>query len=99
VDRLFYFCVPESSRKLRGNLGMVVRPNGAIILLQPGGPAERAGIAVGDRIVEVNGKSILTTPGPNIPGELSGDPGTTVPILVRRDHRMHYFILVRGPIK
>ncbi|WP_236833820.1 S1C family serine protease [Blastococcus sp. KM273129] len=61
------------------------RPQGVgVISVQPGGPADQAGIQPGDIIVAVNGTTIAST---QALGAVLADleVGTTVPVTVRRD--------------
>ncbi|XP_055434247.1 amyloid-beta A4 precursor protein-binding family A member 1 isoform X3 [Bubalus kerabau] len=70
---------------LRYQLGFSVQ-NGIICSLMRGGIAERGGVRVGHRIIEINGQSVVATPHEkivhilsNAVGEVGEEPGVGVP--------------------
>ena len=73
-----------------------------VLEIVPGGPAEKAGILAGDRIITVNDSSIV---GPTISSEkvqsmIRGERGTKVKIGIRRNnsHKPLSFEITRGDI-
>ncbi|HLU25220.1 MAG TPA: S41 family peptidase [Longimicrobiales bacterium] len=70
-----------------GGTGMVVVEGVgpvAVTRLLPGGPAERAGIRVGDRLQSVNGESIAGWPTDRIVSALRGEAGSRVRVGLSR---------------
>lgn len=67
-DNHSFFRDPEEERILKAgmahNFGLVVvYPEGIIVIIFPGSPAEKSGLRVGDRIVQINGQPIgILTP-------------------------------------
>jgi carboxyl-terminal processing protease len=61
----------------------------------PGTPAERAGLAPGDVIVAVNGRSLATLSSKRALALIRGRPGSTVTLRVRRGSRGLRFALTR----
>jgi C-terminal processing protease CtpA/Prc len=61
-----------------GRIGVRVRWGGRVSRVQPGSPAELAGIAKGDHVLRVDGRSYR-------PGRIIGDPGTTVILEMKRN--------------
>jgi C-terminal processing protease CtpA/Prc len=55
---------------------------GTITVVTPGGPADRAGLRVGDKIVTIDGKTMEEH------HALRGTPGTTVEVVVSRGGEM-----------
>ena len=66
----------------------------------PGGPAERAGLQAGDRIIEIGGKSTRSLTGEETRGMLRGPVGTSVDITIERpgSHASIPVRLTRGEI-
>jgi carboxyl-terminal processing protease len=70
-----------------GGLGLVVElKDGFVTVVAPmdDSPGFRAGILTGDRIVEVNGKSVDKMPLDDVVKELRGKPGTQITISVQQ---------------
>lgn len=55
-----------------------------VLATLPGGPAERAGLTTGDRIIEVAGKSTRGLTGEETRGMLRGPVGSTIEIAIER---------------
>jgi carboxyl-terminal processing protease len=72
-------------------IGVTVRPERdgplAIELVIQGTPAARAGLRRGDRIVEVNGRSLTGQPSNASIALIKGEPGTKVALTIERDGR------------
>ena len=66
-----------------------------VIQVSQGGPAEEVGILPGDRIVSVDGKSILTMELEAVRSMIRGEEGTRVSITVLRGEEEKEFSLVR----
>ena len=79
----------------------VVRRGGAVVVsnVNADGPAGEAGVAVGDRIIMVDGASIRTEPAATVMGMLSGSDGSVVVVAVRgRDGRTRTLQLERAVV-
>src|SRR6185503_201080 len=72
-------------------IGVTVRPERGgpltIELVIPGTPAARTGLRRGDRILEVNGRSLTGRPSNESIGLIKGEPGTKVALTIERDGR------------
>ena len=65
-------------------LGLIRRGHAVVISdLVPGGPAEAAGLRVGDRILAVDGQRIRAASPDDVQGLLSGPEGSDMPVTVR----------------
>jgi len=60
------------------------RPSTVVLEVFDGSPAQRAGIRTGDRIVEVDGKSVINEPSETAIGKIRGPLGSTVQVAVER---------------
>ncbi len=70
-----------------GGIGSLIRKKGDYVLIaQPykGFPADRAGLQIGDKIVEINGKSAKGYTPDTVSLLLKGDPGTNVRLKVEK---------------
>jgi len=68
-----------------GGIGALIRKKGDyVIIAQPyeGSPADRAGLKIGDRIVEIDGKDAKGFSTDEVSARLKGDPGSFVKIAV-----------------
>ena len=63
-----------------------------------GGPAEAAGLAVGDVMLTVDGQSVLGLGTDEVVSLVRGEEGTAVELLVDRDDEPLVFVIVRAPI-
>lgn len=96
----------ESDSELAGNfdgIGITFNvPNDTAIVLNviAGGPAEKAGLMAGDRIIKVDDKVIAgtKTPQDSMVRMMKGPSGTKVNISVSRDRQMIPFEITRGKI-
>ncbi len=67
-----------------------------IASLTPGGPAERAGIVVGDRLVKVGGIPVDGTTKPEeLSGMVTGAPGSKVLLTILRDNQEKDIVVIR----
>lgn len=66
-----------------------------IIEVISGGPAEAAGILVGDRLVAIGDASVIGMAGSDVVGMIRGEAGTTVELSVIRDGSQHTFPVER----
>jgi len=77
-----YYGIGATINDLRDRKGKVI---GTFIKATfDGAPANRAGLRYGDKIVEVNGKSMLGKPYPFVRDELRGPRGTVAKLVVER---------------
>ncbi|MBQ2068910.1 MAG: S41 family peptidase [Bacteroidales bacterium] len=96
----------ESESELAGRFdGIGIQfnvPNDTAIVLEiiPGGPAEKAGLLPGDRLLKVDDKVIagVKFPQDSMVRRIKGPSGTKVHIDVLRDGEKIFFDLVRAPI-
>jgi TonB-dependent SusC/RagA subfamily outer membrane receptor len=89
-------CQPSCTRTRTANGVEYYRFEGypPIVALTPGGPAERAGIHVGDFIAQIDGKSILSEEGAL--RFTRGDKSETMKVTVVRDrHQIDYVLRAR----
>lgn len=72
-----------------GGIGSMIRKKGEWVLFaQPykGYPADKAGLQIGDKILEINGKSAKGYDLSTVSSLLKGDPGTKIKIKVEKFH-------------
>ena len=70
-----------------GGVGWLIRQKGDYVrFAEPykGRPADRAGIKIGDRIIEIDGKSAKGMTTEQVSNRLKGDPGTEISLKVAR---------------
>ncbi len=70
-----------------GGIGSIIRQKGdCVIIAEPykGSPADRAGLIIGDKIVEINGKDMQNASTSDVSKMLRGEPNTEVTIKVKR---------------
>lgn len=63
-----------------------------------GMPADRAGIAVGDRLMSIDGTSILGMTVKQVSEQLRGKAGTTVSMVISRGNELRDFEVTRAPL-
>ncbi len=89
--------IPESEQEkfMRATTGeyagigsYIMERNGAVYISGPrkGSPAQRAGLRHGDRIVMIDGDTVLKTPTEEVSKRLKGQPGTHVKVTVERPY-------------
>lgn len=96
----------ESEEELAGNFdGIGIQfnvPNDTAIVLEviPGGPSEKIGLQAGDRLLEVDGKTIagVKFPQDSMVRRMKGPSGTKVTIKVQRGSEEIPFEITRGKI-
>ena len=91
----------ESTTGNYGGVGVQIDVrDGWVIVVSPlpGSPAERAGIETGDRIVEVEGKSVKGWTMEETRNTLRGAPGTSVSLVLERSGTKRPVTLVRQEI-
>ncbi|TCJ19107.1 S41 family peptidase [Flaviaesturariibacter flavus] len=71
-----------------------------VLYVVPGGPSDKAGLQIGDRITHVDDKSVVskTLPSEDIRRMIRGEGGTKVKLTVWRAGTIQYFYVVRGTI-
>lgn len=70
-----------------GGIGSLIRKKGDYVLIaQPykGFPADKAGLKIGDKIVEIDGQDVKGLNPDKVSSMLKGDPGTTVKLKVEQ---------------
>lgn len=70
-----------------GGIGSMIRKKGDYITIaQPyeGSPADKAGLRIGDRLLEVDGVDVVGMESEKVSDLLKGDPGTTLQLKVRK---------------
>ena len=100
--------VTEETNKLDGAISgggvsfYMLSDTASITEIIPGGPAEKAGILAGDRIVSVDGKSIVgkQITADEIQKKIRGEKGTKVKLGIKRNSskKILYFTITRGDI-
>lgn len=79
-------------------IGVTVE-QGIITNVRPGGPAEKAGLRVGDTLISVDGRPVKGMPLPDLRDALRGEDGTTVTVVVERGGIEMTFAITRAWIK
>jgi len=71
-----------------------------VLYVVPGGPSEKAGLQIGDRIIAVDDSSIVSKvlPSEDIRRMIRGKGGSQVKLSVVRNHTIQYFYVTRGTI-
>jgi carboxyl-terminal processing protease len=88
----------ESSGTYVG-IGAVLAPDGRVLFPMPGGPAEEAGLRVGDRIRRADDADVGTLGSEDLAPRLRGEPGSLVRLdLLRRDGTEHAVELRRRSV-
>ncbi len=83
-------------------VGVVIEKQGDVLVVRnalPGGPAARAGITAGDRILGVDGERVAAVDLPTVVGRIRGAEGTTVELFVQRDTEEWTVPVVRDAIE
>ena len=73
-----------------GGIGALIRKNGDYVFVSEpyeGNPAEKSGLKAGDKILEIDGKSMKEKNSSEVSTSLKGPKGTDVKILVERKWR------------
>ncbi len=109
LDPHTVFFTPEEYRQQRSRftgsmvgIGVTLRAvRGAIVVvaLVPGGPAQKAGLRVGDVLVQVGALSMTNLSPAIAAGRLRGKEGTRVQVVISRRGRRRTFTLVRREIE
>jgi|GEM_PF-993632 len=87
----------ESSEK--GKIGIRIDTNGVVVQVLDNGPASKAGIKTGDRLLKINGRQISTGGPYKIAYEIVGEPGTVVELLLIRGDKQLTFKVKRQHLK
>src|SRR5215211_1080296 len=71
-----------------------------VLYVVPGGPSDKAGLHIGDKILKVNDSSIVskTLPSADIRKMIRGAGGSKVKLTVFRDNTIQYYDVTRGTI-
>ncbi|MDR2885801.1 MAG: S41 family peptidase [Rikenellaceae bacterium] len=70
-----------------GGIGSLIRKKGDwVVISQPykGFPADKAGLKIGDKILDINGEDVKNLTPTEVSGKLRGDPGSTVKLKVEK---------------
>ncbi|MFH2006052.1 MAG: S41 family peptidase [bacterium] len=102
------FYTPEEYRRTRsrftgsmGGVGLYLYAQAGQILVRsvlPGGPADRAGVRAGDRLLQVDELSMADLNPGIAASRLRGKPGTKVRVRVQRRRRTRWYTIVRQEI-
>lgn len=68
-----------------GGIGSMIRQkDGYVVIAEPyrGFPADKAGLQIGDRLLEIDGESVVGTESAKVSAKLKGDPGTQLTLKV-----------------
>lgn len=71
-----------------GGIGSLIHKNGSyVVISEPyeGFPAQKTGLKAGDRVLTINGESMVDKPSAEVSKFLKGQPGTSISIMVERD--------------
>lgn len=105
LDPYSRYLTPEEARSARARrvgqsgLGLVLgagRGGVSIAAIAPGGPAERAGLRIGDRVLAIDGAGLASLDLPAAAGLLEGPPETEVELRIQRAGRRHAVRLLRS---
>ena len=101
LDPAAYRLLTQETARSYSGIGATVIPtrNGLEVTSVPAGPARAAGLRVGDRIVAIDGVSVLRVPFEKGLARIIGPEGSTVRIRVRREGRLLRFAIVRQRIQ
>lgn len=71
-----------------------------VLYVVPGGPSDKAGLQIGDKIIKVNDSSIIskTLPSADIRKMIRGKGGTHVKLSILRGNTMQFYQVTRGTI-
>ena len=72
-----------------GGIGALIRKIGEFTFIaEPyeGNPAEKSGLMAGDKIISINGKTMVNIPSDDVSSALKGPKGTTIEIEVEREN-------------
>jgi carboxyl-terminal processing protease len=71
-----------------------------VLYVVPGGPGDKAGLQIGDRIIKVDDRNIVskTLPSDDIRRMIRGESGTKVKLTIYRNATIQYFYVQRGTI-
>ncbi|MCU0882230.1 MAG: PDZ domain-containing protein, partial [Hyphomonadaceae bacterium] len=86
-----------STRGQYGGLGLeVTSEEGAVRVITPmdGSPGARAGLKAGDRLIAIDGTSILGLPLDEAVARMRGEPGTTIGVTVAREGEEPFVVQV-----
>jgi carboxyl-terminal processing protease len=83
-------------------IGVVIEKQGEVLVVRDalkGGPAARAGMIAGDRILGVDGERVAAVDLPTVVGKIRGAKGTKVELFVQRDTEEWTVPVVRDDIE
>jgi carboxyl-terminal processing protease len=71
-----------------------------VLYVVPGGPSDKAGLQIGDKLLKVNDSNIIskTLPSVDIRKMIRGKGGTTVKLTILRGNTIQYYNVIRGTI-
>ncbi len=73
----------EESNGVMSGIGLVLNADGRVRYPRPGGPAERAGILPGDRILSLNGRDVTRLSLDELVHSIKGPLGTTLDLVIQ----------------
>lgn len=93
----------KRAAKRHGGLGLLLSDEGGeitVVGLQPGSPGKAAGVTPGDRILEVEGRSLSGLSAEDVELQLRGEPGTKVflKLLGQKRGSVEPMVMVRAPL-
>jgi len=95
--RIFESIKMKICQEKKGIIGIFVKEDGYVVQVTEDGPAAKAGLKVGDKIIKINGCPVSELS--EIICGLRGEPGTTVEVTVMRNNKEYTFKIVRVRLK
>jgi membrane-associated protease RseP (regulator of RpoE activity) len=95
TGHFFRFALPVPELRLTGRIGIHLDEQGSLTRLEPDGPAQEAGLRVGDKLLRVDGKDVSGMSTQMLGSLIMGKPGTSVSLTVIREGDPLQFNVIR----